>query len=103
MKEAAKLTAKLHDLVNKQDWAENLADRYWAKAKGYEAKDRMTQALEAKTACEEEAYRAKIYRLEIKEIEKMIDKMSIKHSVGLQKGENYAMMKVEEPPSDNEE
>lgn len=31
----------------------------------------------------------------------MIDKLLLVHSVGLQKGENYAMMKVEEPPSDN--
>jgi hypothetical protein len=29
--------------------------------------------------------------------------MTFRYSFGLQKGENYAMMKMEEPPSDNEE
>ena len=33
----------------------------------------------------------------------MIDKLSLVYSVGLKKGKNYAMMKVEEPPSDNED
>lgn len=32
----------------------------------------------------------------------MIDKLSLVYSVGLHKGVNYAMMKVDEPPSDNE-
>jgi hypothetical protein len=31
----------------------------------------------------------------------MIDKLSLVYSVGLQKGKNYATMKLEEPPSDN--
>lgn len=60
-------------------------------------------ALEAKTRCEKEAHRVKCYNLEIDEIEKMIDKLTLVYSVGLQKGENYAKMKVEGPPSNNEE
>jgi hypothetical protein len=46
----------------------------------------------------------KCYNREIAEVEKMIDKLLLRYSVGgLQKGENYAMMKMEEPPSDNED
>ena len=33
----------------------------------------------------------------------MIDKLSLMHSVGLQKRENYVRIRMEEPPSDNEE
>ena len=58
-------------------------------------------ALDQKARCEKEAHRAKCYDREIDEIEKMIDKLSLIYSVGLQKGVNYAKMKVEEPPSDN--
>ena len=43
----------------------------------------------------------KCYNREIDEIEKIIDKLSLVYSVGLQKGVNYAIVKVEEPPSDN--
>ena len=63
----------------------------------------MEMALDAKTRCEKEAHRAKCYNIEIEEVEKMIDKLSLVYSVGLQKGANYAMIKMEEPPSDNEE
>ena len=35
------------------------------------------------------------------QIEKEIDRLHGVSLIGLQKGENYAMMKVEEPPSDN--
>jgi hypothetical protein len=63
----------------------------------------MDMALEAKTRCENESHRVKCFNREIAEIEKIIDKMTFRYSFGLQKGENYAMMKMEEPPSDNEE
>ena len=56
------------------------------------------------TQCEREAHRVKCYNHEIDVIEKMIDKLSLIHSVkplGLQKRKNYAKIKVEEPPSDN--
>ncbi len=48
-------------------------------------------------------HRVKCYNREIAEVEKMIDKLLLRYSVDLQKGENYAMTKMEEPPSDNEE
>lgn len=63
----------------------------------------MNEALHAKTECEDQAFRAKCYKKKIKEIEKEIDKLYGVTLVGLQKGVNYATMKVEEPPSDNEE
>ena len=37
-----------------------------------------------------------------KELEKQVDRLYGVGSVGLQKGENYAMLKMEEGPSDNE-
>lgn len=86
-----------------RDWAKKQADIYWEDAKKYEAQGRMDQALEEKTKCEKEVHRMKCYNREIDEIEKMIDKLLLVYSVGLQKGENYAMMKMEEPPSDNED
>ncbi len=67
----------------------------------YESEGRMEMALETKTKCENKAHRVKRYDLEIDEIEKMLDKLYIVYSVGLKKGENYAMMKVEQPPSDD--
>ena len=103
MKEVAKLTTKRHDLIIQRDWAKKQANQEWEQAKQYEAQGRMDQALESKTRCEKEANRVKFYNREIDEIEKMIDKLSLVYSVKLQKGENYATMKVEEPPSDNEE
>ncbi len=103
-KEAAKLTTKLHNLASLQDWAETQADKWWDRAKKYEAQGRMEMALDAKTRCEKESHRVNCFSQEIDEIEKMIDKMTFTCSVGgLQKGENYAMMKMEEPPSDNED
>lgn len=102
-KESAKLMTKLHDLSIKRDWAKKQADIHWEDVKKYEAQGRMNLALESKTICEEEEHRWKNYNSEIREIEKMIDKLSLVYSVGLQKRENYAMMKMEEPPSDNEE
>ena len=100
-KEASKLTKKLHDLEIKRDWANKQADKYWEYAKQNEAQGWMDMALVSKTRCENEAHRVKCYDQEIKEVEKMIDKLSFIYSVGLQKGENYARMKVEEPPSGN--
>ena len=61
----------------------------------------MDEALEAKTKYENKAHRVKCYNLEIDKIGKMIDKLYGVYSVGLQKRENYAMIKVEDPPSDN--
>jgi hypothetical protein len=63
----------------------------------------MNMTLEAKNRYEKEAHRVKCYNMEIDEVEKMIDKLSLVYSVGHQKGANYAMMKMEDPPSDNEE
>lgn len=60
-------------------------------------------ALEEKTQCENEADRVRFYNRKIREIEKEIDRLYGETLVGLQKGENYARMKMEEPPSDNEE
>ena len=84
-----------------RDWSQKEADRLWDLAKMYESKGRMDMALEKKTECENQAHRAKCYDLEIDKIEKMMDKLYGVYSVGLKKGENYAMIKVEQPPSDN--
>ncbi len=83
-----------------RDWAKKQADIHWEDAKKYEAQGRMDQALEEKTKCEKKTHRMNCYN---REIEKMIDKLLLVYSVGLQKGENYTMMKMEEPPSDNED
>ena len=101
MREAAKLTTKLHDLIGKADWAQKRADHHWAKAKEYEDHGRIQHALEEKTCFEIEYHRMKCYRQEIQKTEKMIDRLSKVYDVGLEKGVNYAMKKVEEPPSDN--
>lgn len=61
----------------------------------------MEQALQAKKICEREAHRAKCFEEEIDKIEKMIDRLSLVYSVRLQKGVNYANMKIRKPPSDN--
>jgi len=45
----------------------------------------------------------RFYNRKIREVEKEIDRLYGETLVGLQKGENYARMKMEEPPSDNEE
>jgi hypothetical protein len=72
------LTTKLHDLTSKADWAQNRADFHWNNAKNYEAQGRMNQALEEKTASEDEALRWKNYRLKIKEVENMIDNLTLR-------------------------
>ena len=102
-KEAAKLTTKRHNLMIERDWSKKQADQLWKQAKMYESEGRMDMALETKTEYENEAQRAKRYDLEIDKILKMIDKLYGVgvYSVGLKKGENYAMMKVEQPPSDD--
>ena len=102
-KDTAKLTTKLLDLTSKADWAQGRADFHWENAKNYELIGRMDMALEEKTLCERETKRAKCYKVEIEEIEKMIDKLSLVYSVGLKKRENYANKKVEDPPSDDED
>jgi hypothetical protein len=61
MMEAAKLTAKLHNLASLQDWAETQADKWWNRAKKYEAQGRMEMAVQAKTRCEKEAHRMNCY------------------------------------------
>ena len=53
MKEAAKLTAKRHNLAIERDWASKQADQLWEQAKKYEAQGRMDKALLAKEECEE--------------------------------------------------
>ncbi len=59
------------------------------------------QALEEKTKFEREFHRMKCYEQEIKEVERMIDRLLLVDTVGIKKKVNYATKKVEEPPSDN--
>lgn len=62
----------------------------------------MDMALEAKTMCEKEAADYKKYNQLIRKCQERLFQLS-KAQIGLQMGENYAMMKMKEPPSDNEE
>ena len=88
----------------KRDWEKNQADQQWEDAKKYEAQGRIDMALDAKTMCEYHSQQVRNIDKKIIEIDNMINELLLEYSThGLQKGKNYAMMKMEEPPSDNEE
>jgi len=90
--------------VIKRDWEKEQADQQWEDAKKYEAQGRIDMALDAKTMCEYHSLQVRNIDKKIIKIGNMINELLLEYSThGLQKGENYAMMKMEEPPSDNEE
>ena len=102
-KEAAKKTTQLHNLVIKRDWEKEQADQQWEDAKKYEAQGRIDMALDAKTMCEYHSLQVRNINKKIIKIGNTIKLLLEYPTHGLQKGKNYAMMKMEEPPSDNEE
>jgi hypothetical protein len=89
--------------VIKRDWEKEQADQQWEDAKKYEAQGRIDMALDAKTMCEYHSLQVRNINKKIIKIGNTIKLLLEYPTHGLQKGKNYAMMKMEEPPSDNEE
>lgn len=87
----------------KRDWEKEQADQQWEDAKKYEAQGRIDMALDAKTMCEYHSLQVRNINKKIIKIGNTIKLLLEYPTHGLQKGKNYAMMKMEEPPSDNEE
>ena len=103
-KEAAKLTEKRNNLIIERDWARKQADQQWEYVEKYEAQGRIDIALDAKTMCEHHSLQVKNINQEIIKIDNTIKELLLVYPTHrIQKGENYAMMKMEEPPSENEE
>lgn len=91
---------KLRELIANRDWARDQATEYESEANKYELQGRTEMLIVARKMYEHEMEDLKDYSNAILEIERRIKWLTLKYSAALKKRQNYATMKMKEPPSD---